>query len=221
LALAYFGQNTLNGTPTATPTISTTANYSFDISTLTSGNLLVGLLDPTTSGPGFTSLHFQVTREGSVVVDQMFSTLATAATYFDDHVLDLGPLTAGVVGTLDLSIHFDMVSPDNLTKFRTTLLVADVGLIAGTPGDYNNNGTVDAGDYVLWRKYNNMATTLPNDSTPGTDASDYDVWRAHFGQPQGSGSGSNTAFSATVPEPTTGLLLLIGTIAGMACRARS
>jgi hypothetical protein len=58
------------------------------------------------------------------------------------------------------------------------------------PGDYNLNGVVDAADYVLWRKNNNTATTLPNDATPGTSPADYDVWRAQFGQSLGSGTGA-------------------------------
>jgi hypothetical protein len=85
------------------------------------------------------------------------------------------------------------------------------------PGDYDNNQTVDAGDYVLWRKYNNTATTLPNDSTPGTDSSDYTVWRAHFGQTAGSGAGASV--NAAVPEPAT-LALLIFAVAGSYCRRR-
>ena len=40
------------------------------------------------------------------------------------------------------------------------------------PGDYNQNGNVDAADYVVWR--NGVGTTY----TQG----DYDVWRAHFGR---------------------------------------
>jgi hypothetical protein len=44
---------------------------------------------------------------------------------------------------------------------------------------------VDAADYVAWRKNNNTAVTLPNDSTPGTSPADYDVWRAHFGHAAG------------------------------------
>ena len=208
LALGYFGLNTFATTPTATPTMTTTANYSFDITTLTKGSLIVGLLDPTTSGTGFTSLNFTVQREGATVANQTFLSAATATTYFNDHVLNLGALAAGVVGTLDLSISLTMISPDNNTRFSSTLLVADVGLVAQT-GDYNNNGTVDASDYVLWRKYNNTATTLPNDSTPGTDASDYTVWRAHFGQPPGSASGATVAISAAVPEPATRCLMLV------------
>ena len=71
------------------------------------------------------------------------------------------------------------------------------------PGDYNANNVVDAGDYVLWRKYLGQSVTLPNDSTPGTVIqADYDVWRAHFGQtPSGSGSGS--LLQTAVPEPAT------------------
>ena len=44
---------------------------------------------------------------------------------------------------------------------------------AGLPGDFNNNGTVDAADYVVWRK------------TDGTPA-DYNTWRTNFGQTVGS-----------------------------------
>ena len=40
------------------------------------------------------------------------------------------------------------------------------------PGDYNGDGVVDAGDYIVWR--NGLGTTYK--------LSDYNVWRAHFGQ---------------------------------------
>ena len=90
--------------PGSTPTFSATADYSFDVGMLTGGNLLVGLLDPTSSGPGFTSLHFTIEREGATVEDQTFATLAAAMSYFNDHVLDLGSMATGVVGTLDLSL---------------------------------------------------------------------------------------------------------------------
>ena len=38
-----------------------------------------------------------------------------------------------------------------------------------TPGDYNQDGNIDAADYVVWRK------------TDGTQTG-YDTWRAHFDQ---------------------------------------
>lgn len=85
------------------------------------------------------------------------------------------------------------------------------------PGDYNNNGMVDAADYVLWRKNNNTDVTLPNDSTSGTDDSDYPVWRSHFGQPSGNGMSlaSTESRSAAVPEPASTFLLVIGLVAGI------
>jgi len=65
------------------------------------------------------------------------------------------------------------------------------------PGDFNNNGTVDAADYVVWRK------------TDGTQAG-YNAWRSHFGQSAGSGSGGSA--SAAVPEPSTLVLILVATL---------
>ena len=82
------------------------------------------------------------------------------------------------------------------------------------PGDYNDNGKVDAADYVLWRK----GGPLKNEAdTPGTvNAADYTAWRARFGNPSGAGSGSG--LSATVPEPSTIALAFLGVLL---CRAKS
>jgi formylglycine-generating enzyme required for sulfatase activity len=79
--------------------------------------------------------------------------------------------------------------------------LATIPTPTGVAGDYNANNVVDAGDYILWRKYLGQSVTLPNDSTPGSvTQADYDVWRAHFGQtPSGSGSGS--LLQNAVPEP--------------------
>ena len=57
---------------------------------------------------------------------------------------------------------------------------------AGVLGDYNNNGKVDAADYVLWRNGGPLSNEV---DTPGTvNAADYTEWRARFGNP-GSGAG--------------------------------
>jgi serralysin len=53
------------------------------------------------------------------------------------------------------------------------------------PGDYNNNGTVDLADYVLWR--NSLGQTGDDLAADGNhngliDAGDYDLWRANFGR---------------------------------------
>jgi hypothetical protein len=74
-------------------------------------------------------------------------------------------------------------------------------------GDYNENGSVDAADYVVWRDNNNSSTTLPNDSTPGTvNQADYDAWRVNFGA---IAPGGGAATSASVPEPASWLLSML------------
>lgn len=73
---------------------------------------------------------------------------------------------------------------------------------AGVPGDYNNNGTVDAADYVLWRNGGPLQNQV--DDPMVVNDQDYVEWRARFGNTApGSGSLSD---SGAVPEPTTALL---------------
>jgi hypothetical protein len=77
------------------------------------------------------------------------------------------------------------------------------------PGDYNDDGKVDAADYVVWRNAGPSAT-LPNDDSPGVvDASDYDDWRANFGAMASIGSAGSSA--NLLPEPCSLLLLLAAT----------
>jgi hypothetical protein len=68
---------------------------------------------------------------------------------------------------------------------------------AGLSGDYNQDGIVNAADYVVWRK--GLGTNYVQN--------DYNVWRAHFGE--SAGSGSNTVMSVTVPEPSTDDLIAV------------
>ncbi|MEX2171615.1 MAG: hypothetical protein WD851_20015 [Pirellulales bacterium] len=66
------------------------------------------------------------------------------------------------------------------------------------PGDYNENGLVDAADYTVWR-----------DGLGGAHAPEgYDLWRSKFGPPGGSG-GEGQA----VPEPQAALLLVMAGLA--------
>ena len=97
---------------------------------------------------------------------------------------------------------------DELYIFHRALSAAEIQTLynipaAGVPGDYNNNGTVDAADYVVWRNGDS-----PDDSQAG-----YDLWKANFGKPPGAGSG---AALGAVPEPASIALLLVcvGMLAG-------
>ncbi|HJS09199.1 MAG TPA: hypothetical protein VJ809_16130 [Pirellulales bacterium] len=60
----------------------------------------------------------------------------------------------------------------------------------GLPGDYNGDGSVDAADYVVWRK---------NPGAFGGDPGGYNTWRMNFDVPDGAGSGLG---ASAVPEPT-------------------
>ena len=58
----------------------------------------------------------------------------------------------------------------------------------GLAGDFNNDTKVDAGDYATWRKNEVANAALANDNGVGNQAARYDLWRANFGNPPGSGS---------------------------------
>ena len=86
------------------------------------------------------------------------------------------------------------------------------------PGDYNQNGTVDAADYVVWRKN-------------GGTQEDYNAWRANFGRTLGVASGSAgyghrasgpgasaEPLQVAVPEPATFTLLIMAMVAHYARR---
>jgi hypothetical protein len=72
-------------------------------------------------------------------------------------------------------------------------------LAPGPAGDYNDDGTVDAADFVVWR---DGGPLLNETASPGVvDQADFDAWRANFGATAGQG-----ARTAAIPEPA-GLLL--------------
>jgi autotransporter-associated beta strand protein len=64
-------------------------------------------------------------------------------------------------------------------------------------GDFNDDGRVDAADYIVWRKMDGTTTG-------------YDDWRANFGRTSaGAGSGSELGANSAVPEPSTVALLIV------------
>ena len=79
-------------------------------------------------------------------------------------------------------------------------------VVASVLGDYNNNGVVDAADYVLWRNGGPLQNEV--ETAGSVTPEDYTAWRARFGNTAGSGS-SNLGSSSAVPEPATVLLVAI------------
>lgn len=113
-------------------------------------------------------------------------------------------------------------SPDE--AFRPRLIVAsgNAGIVnPGLAGDFNGDGKVDGGDYVVWRDRFGTSDNLGgngNESggSAGTvDNADYLYWRANFGA-SGGGGGLQ---GAGVPEPAT-LLLVIGAALAVSCGMR-
>jgi hypothetical protein len=97
-----------------------------------------------------------------------------------------GMLTFAVAGTGDASFIGD--------HSTAGLYELQVDLDTGLPGDFNEDGRVNAADYVVWRK------------TDGTPAG-FNAWRANFGETAGAGADS------AVPEPSTLLLISIAVAA--------
>ena len=83
----------------------------------------------------------------------------------------------------------------------------------GVPGDYNEDGTVNAADYNVWRDKLGSNILLPNEdpsTTPGiVTEEDYLFWKSRFGGTSGSES------SITMPEPATALLVLLAAVGAL------
>jgi hypothetical protein len=90
---------------------------------------------------------------------------------------------------------------------RVTLQVIN---LAALPGDYNQDGTVNAADYTVWRNNLGSPTALPNDDSPGVGPDDYSRWKTLFGESSGSGAGTTGSANFAVPEPTAAVMLVFG-----------
>jgi hypothetical protein len=99
--------------------------------------------------------------------------------------------TAAAGGTQDLT--FEYLLPDESEFTGGVVVYRSLG--TALAGDYNNNGVVDAADYVVWR------------NEIGTPAA-YETWRANFGRTAASGS---MVAGTSVPEPAS--VLLASTVA--------
>ncbi|HVT27307.1 MAG TPA: hypothetical protein VHE81_04750, partial [Lacipirellulaceae bacterium] len=143
-------------------------------------------------------VYLSATRTG---LDLNFTGTDTIHSFFIDSV-EQASGTWGAIGAVALGA-------DHETSLITGTGWLDVtgSVSSGVDGDYNDDGKVDAADYVIWRKNVGTSNMLPHDPTGGTIGSaQYDTWRANFG---GSAPGSGAALgAAAVPEPATWLLVL-------------
>jgi hypothetical protein len=110
--------------------------------------------------------------------------------------------TAVAIGDAFRSFDLSFISGGGITAlgsmFIDDISVALRAVATALPGDFNDDGIVDAADYITWRK------------TDGTTQG-YNTWRANFGNSlSGSGSTKADLDDAAVPEPSLLALSLLG-----------
>jgi hypothetical protein len=92
---------------------------------------------------------------------------------------------------------------NNVTQILLNLTIPEPQIL---PGDYNQDGTVNAADYAVWRNTIG-ATVAMGDGADGdgdgkVTAADYDVWKLRYGNTEsGAGAVSGGVFPNQVPEP--------------------
>jgi T5SS/PEP-CTERM-associated repeat protein/autotransporter-associated beta strand protein len=171
-------------------------------------------------GSSSAAAHSKLITTGNLSLGQLTITLAKgfAPSPGSYDILDWGVL-ASPIPSVNLP-PLPMFLSWNTSQLQTagTLVV-----LSTLPGDYNGNGVVDAGDYTIWRDTLGSMTDLrANGNDTGAsvgkiDQADYVFWQSHYGNHFGSGSGA----SATVPEPATLLMLVVGIVTIWARRRQS
>jgi hypothetical protein len=105
--------------------------------------------------------------------------------------------------------------PFTFNRSWSALRLTQITGVTPPPGDYNDDGRVDAADYVRWRQNEGTMNMLPNDPHGGTIGQDqYNTWRANFGLPNDAESGA-TLGANVVPEPASIGLLIGGFLIGI------
>lgn len=98
-------------------------------------------------------------------------------------------------------------------QLGVAISAGDLGPAPELIGDYNDDESVDAADYAMWRdNVGNLGSVLNNrdpDNMGVVGEADFDSWREHFGDVLGSGGGSGLG-GVAVPEPTSLVMAIVG-----------
>lgn len=136
----------------------------------------------------------------------------TSSELVEWYVTGASPFHAGQQLNLGIA-----VNANGTPAVEFTYTLADETLITGIVkyesiplpplvGDYNDNGIVDAADYVVWRKTN----------INGQQG--YSAWRTNFGRIEAP-EGAAHETGASVPEPTSVALVIVTILCTLAQRA--
>ncbi|TWT41644.1 hypothetical protein Pla111_30210 [Botrimarina hoheduenensis] len=113
---------------------------------------------------------------------------------YEDSTIGMGQNTYGpgsivlFADSTDAGTNWTYYSPLNPYRMQVNVVTTPT-----LPGDYNGDGTVDLGDYTVWRDGLGLAYTQ----------NDYDVWSANYGA-----VAAVPATIGSVPEPNAALMLL-------------
>jgi hypothetical protein len=107
-------------------------------------------------------------------------------------------------GTEDVTFEFQIAG----NSAATTGIVMYGPLLTG---DFNRDGVVDTGDYVLWRKMSGQqvmrGTGADGNGDGNIDNADYQLWQSNFGRTL-TGAAAGAGVNA-VPEPSAGSLFIL------------
>jgi autotransporter-associated beta strand protein len=200
-----------NGSITGNVTVDGTLSPGNSPGTLTVGSLTLnnGSQTITEIGgttPGSTGYdHIAVTGSASAGGNLIVMGVAAGGVFFAPQVgqtFDIITTNSGVSGAFATNslwiasgelVHYSTIYS---AKKITLEITAIDNLI---PGDFNGDGRVDMGDYIVWRKTLGTHLSAPDADHSGTvDQGDFNIWRANFGRAaSASASGNNLG----VPEP--------------------
>jgi hypothetical protein len=142
----------------------------------------------------------QLSLAGALEISLIDGFVPTAGQTFD--ILN----AASLVGAFS---SIELPTIPGLTWNTSQLASGILSVVPGLLGDYNEDGTVNAADYTVYR--NRLAgiggTTLPNDDTVGVGPDDYLRWKNNYGNSSGAAAGLLSQ-AQTVPEPNSCVLSL-------------
>ena len=119
---------------------------------------------------------------------------------------------------VDQGVSLSDADADQFTLHVYSNMVVLKSIVPPLAGDYNDDGTVNAADYTIWRNTLGETNVLSADGNNNgvVDYADYAVWKLNFGA---TSSAQASATDAAVPEPSA-VSLLAGLLAMMIAAGR-
>jgi hypothetical protein len=175
-------------------------------------------LDPVDGGDELGETWEEVTSSGANLLAEQF--LLGETTINPGGQLSLGEIYNLGVGGQDLEWRFSgKTQGAALSRSFVQYVTEFPPLPEGVAGDYNDDGVVNAADYVFWKNRDGTDAELANRNPAlmgDVGQADYEYWVANYGNGlSGSGNGSTA-----VPEPVSALLGILAAAGLLAASSR-